>query len=143
MRRLSNTFLVIGAVFSFVYAGIFLISAIVCFALCNPGFLGMIQEALKEHVSPEAADGIMIGMTAGFITAGVCFLFIGGLGIPSGIVALKAKKNPTTGLLVANIVLSALSCTEFNMAGGILGLIRNARERRNERRAAQQVVDAK
>ena len=142
MRRLSNTFLTIGAIFSFVSAGTLIVSAIVCFALCNPGFMGIIEEGLKDHVSAEELKAIMIGITAGFIGTGVCFIFLGQFGIPAGIVALKAKKNPTNGLLIATIVLSVVAGIEFSLAGGILGLIRNARERRNARRA-QQVVDAK
>ena len=141
MRRLSNTFLTIGAILSFVYAGIFLTAAISCFALCNPGFLGFLEDVIREHVSEEELKGIMIAIPAALITSGVCFLFFGGFGIPSGIVGFKAKRNPTNGLLIANIVLGSLALTEFNVAGGILGLIRNARERRNERRA-QKVIDA-
>ena len=45
----------------------------------------------------------------------------------SGIFAVKAKKNASKGALILAIVFSALSCTEFGIAGGILGLIANAR----------------
>ena len=43
--------------------------------------------------------------------------------VPSGIVALKARQNPTHGMLVANIVFGALGGTYVVILAAIFGLI--------------------
>ena len=117
MRRLSNVFLTISAVMSFIFLAGFAIAAIVMFA--SAGLGGLVAE--------EGGEAAGIAYAAGMITGGVVLLMFAVMALLSGIFAVKAKKNASKGALILAIVFSALSCTEFGIAGGILGLIANAR----------------
>ena len=143
MRRLSNTFLLVGGILSFVLLGCFVLAAIGCFLFNIPMIVDLVREALLQVMTPEAANKTIMAIQAGSIASGVFFLLFAALCIPSGVVAMKARNNPSRGLLVANIVFGLISCAEFNAAGGILGLIRNAREERNQRRAEKAKEEAK
>ena len=141
MRKLSNTFLTIGGILSFVFVGLFIVLAIVCFVVSSPVGTDLVKDWVANHpeqsdLTPEQAAKLF---SAAFVACGILFLFISAFAVPSGIVAFKAKQKPTHGILVANIVFGALSGTSFNIAGGILGLIRNNREERNARN--NKVVD--
>lgn len=142
MRKLSNTFLLVGGILAFVYVGLFAIIGTVFVVMGTPVFTNFIQQYVTEHpevsdLSPEQAAQLFAII---FISCGVTMYIIAAFCVPSGIVALKARQNPTHGMLVANIVFGVLAGTAFNIAGGVLGLIRNNREERNAR---NNVIDAK
>ena len=134
MRKLSNAFLLVGGIIAFVLMACFLLGALACFLFNVPIVVEMVHEALLHFMTPEEAEKAVLAAQAGSIAGGVTLIFFAALCIPSGVVALKARNNPTQGLLVANIVFGLISCSEFNVAGAILGLIRNAREERNQKR---------
>ncbi len=54
------------------------------------------------------------------------------MAIISGVYSNKASNQEKNALILA-IVFSALSGTEFGVAGGIIGLITNARQARQDR----------
>ena len=140
MRRISRTMLMVGMIFAFVLIGIFAMSAIGCFVLASPLMKDAWMKAAEE-AGAENPEMMVMGINAGMIALGVTFILLAGLSIPTAIVAKKGRDNPTSGLLVANIVMGAVCGTYFSIAGGVLGLIANKREERNARRA--KVIDAK
>lgn len=122
MRRLSKTFLTISAVLSFICVGLFVILGIVFIA---SGALG--GEAIAESNQGQGGEIGGAAFLGGMIAAGVMMFFLAIFALISGIVSTKAKANPTKGNLIVAIVFAAISCTEFGIAGGILGLIANSR----------------
>jgi len=120
LRRLSKTFLTINAVFSFVFLGLFALCAIIFFIVGSP--------LVADAVANEGGQAAGTAYTAGMYTGGVIFLSIAIFALISGIYSNKAKTTTEKGVLIAAIVFSAISCTEFGVAGGILGLIANSRE---------------
>ena len=138
MRRLSNTFLTVGMILAIILGVTFLSAAIVLFIMASPVCENVLRKIIEEipDKGDKTIETIILVVQGLLIGWGVGCIFVGGFAIPSAIVASKAKKNPTDGLLIANIVLGCFG-SSFNIAGGILGLIYNARVRRNERRAAK------
>ena len=61
-------------------------------------------------------------------------------GVPAAIVNFVGSKNQSKGLLIACIILNYFSGSYFGIAGGIVGLIANARE--NKQAQNSNVVDA-
>ena len=140
MRRISRTMLMVGMVFAYIAIGMCLLAAIACIIV---GVLPAMKEvwitvAEEGHFNNPEAFATM--MMVYFIIFGVVFIFVGCMSIPTAIISSKARENHSTGLLIASIILGATCGTYFSVAGGILGLIANARERRNARR--NNVIDA-
>ena len=123
MRRLSQTFLRVNAVLSYVFAGLFALAAIIFFVVGSP----LISDLIAEE-SREGAAAYAISMN---ISGGI-FLALTAMAILSGVFSGKARSQEKNALIMA-IVFSALSGTEFGVAGGIIGLIANARQARQDR----------
>ena len=143
MAKLSKTFLLIGAILSLVLVGTFIICGIVFLVFSSPAIKDMLVELLEKaeiHTDvPGTPEEQAAAIQAIFLAFGLVFMFLSLFSLASAIVAFAARKKPSTGLLVANIVLGLMS-GEFNAAGGILGIIANARIERNNRRS--NIVDA-
>ncbi len=122
MRRLSKTFLTISAVLSFIYVGLFAILGIVF--IVTGAFGGEAIASSNQGQGGEIGGAALLGS---MIAAAVAMFFLAIFALISGIVSTKAKANPTKGNLIVAIVFAAISCTEFGIAGGILGLIANSR----------------
>ena len=139
MRKVSNILLLVGGICAIVCAVSLLVTAIVFFVggssvLSN--FLTPILE--KEGVNDPEKVTLIIQLCSIFM--GIFFLLMAIFAVPSAIVSFAAQKKPTKGLLIANIILGYLSGSSYNMAGGIVGLIANAREERKAKNS--NVVDA-
>ena len=123
MRNLSKTFLRVNAVLSYVFAGLFALGAIIFFITGSPLISDLIAEESREGaaayaISMNVGGGIFIGLTV--------------MAILSGVFSNKASSQEKNALIMA-IVFSALSGTEFGVAGGIIGLIANYRQARQDR----------
>lgn len=123
MRNLSKTFLRVNAVLSYVFAGLFALGAVIFFITGSPLISDLIAEKSEEGaaayaISMYTSGGIFIGLTA--------------MAILSGVFSNKASSQEKNALIMA-IVFSALSGTEFGVAGGIIGLITNAKQARQDR----------
>ena len=123
MRNLSKTFLKVNAVLSYVFAGLFALGAIIFFITGSPLISDLIAEkseagATAYAISMYVSGGIFLGLTV--------------MAIISGVYSNKASNQEKNTLILA-IVFSALSGTEFGVAGGIIGLIANARQARQDR----------
>ena len=123
MRNLSKTFLRVNAVLSYVFAGLFALAAIIFFVVGSP----LISDLIAEE-SREGATAYAISMN---VSGGV-FLALTAMAILSGVFSGKAG-SPEKNALIMAIVFSALSGTEFGVAGGIIGLIANAKQARQDR----------
>ena len=123
MRNLSKTFLRVNAVLSYVFAGLFALGAIIFFITGSP----LISDLIAEK-SEEGATAYAISM---YVSGGI-FLGLTVMAIISGVYSNKASNQEKNTLILA-IVFSALSGTEFGVAGGIIGLIANARQARQDR----------
>ena len=123
MRNLSKTFLRVNAVLSYVFAGLFALAAIIFFVVGSPLISDLIAEKSEEGaaayaISMYTSGGIFIGLTV--------------MAILSGVFSNKASSQEKNALIMA-IVFSALSGTEFGVAGGIIGLIANYKQVRQDR----------
>lgn len=123
MRNLSKTFLRVNAVLSYVFAGLFALGAIIFFITGSPLISDLIAEKSEEGaaayaISMNVSGGIFLGLTV--------------MAILSGVYSNKASNQEKNALILA-IVFSALSGTEFGVAGGIIGLITNAKQARQDR----------
>ena len=123
MRNLSKTFLKVNAVLSYVFAGLFALGAVIFFITGSPLISDLIAEESREGaaayaISMNVSGGIFLGLTV--------------MAILSGVFSNKASNQEKNALIMA-IVFSALSGTEFGVAGGIIGLIANYRQARQDR----------
>ena len=123
MRNLSKTFLRVNAVLSYVFAGLFALGAIIFFITGSP----LISDLIAEK-SEEGATAYAISM---YVSGGI-FLGLTVLAILSGVYSGKASNQEKNALILA-IVFSALSGTEFGVAGGIIGLIANYKQARQDK----------
>ena len=123
MRRLSQTFLNVIAILSYVFAGLFALAAIIFFIVGSP----LISDLIAEE-SEAGATAYAISM---YVSGGI-FVALTVMAILSGTFSSKAKSQEKGDLIIA-IVFSALSGTEFGVAGGIFGLIANARQARQDK----------
>ncbi len=123
MRNLSKTFLRVNAVLSYVFAGLFALGAIIFFVVGSP----LVSDAIARE-SEAGATAYAISM----YTSGGVFLGLTVMAILSGVFSNKASSQEKNDLILA-IVFSALSGTEFGVAGGIIGLIANYRQARQDR----------
>ena len=123
MLRLSNTFLRVNAILSYVFAGLFGLAAIIFFIVGSP--------LISDLIAEESEVGAVAYSTSMYVSGGI-FLALTVMAILSGIFSNKAKSQVKNDLIIA-IVFSALSGTEFGVAGGILGLVAAARQARKDR----------
>ena len=142
MNRISNTMLRIGMILCIISAAslIFCVPFFITMGV-SPRIHQMIVEAVENgsvnsDYAPEIAAGIVQGV---LLASGIVCLIYGGLCVAGAIVPSKTLKEATRGRYIACIVLGLMT-TNFATAGGILGLIYQARVARNERR--QKVIDA-
>ena len=146
MRKLSNSFLLVGMIICYVSLGILAITAISFIILGTPIMENAWREAFRAasqngSAGAESEDAFVIGMSATFISLGIVFLIIAALCIPAAICNGKARREEERGTYVAAIVFNAICGSGFGLAGAILGIIALARKERNDKR--NNVVDAK
>lgn len=123
MRNLSKTFLRVNAVLSYVFAGLFALGAVIFFIVGSP--------LISDLIAKESAEGAA-AYAISMYTSGGIFLGLTIMAILSGIFSNKAGNQEKNALILA-IVFSALSGTEFGVAGGIIGLIANYKQARQDR----------
>ena len=137
MRKVSQILLLVGGILAIVCAVSLFTTAIVLFAGGSPLLKQVLEPILKEQGINEP-EKITLAIQAASITMGVFFLLMALCGIPAAVVSFAARKNQSKGLLIACIVLNYFSGSYFGIAGGIVGLIANSRENKQ-----QKVIDAK
>ena len=140
MRKVSNILLLIGGIYSIICAVGFFITAIVFFVSGTPLLAHYLEPLLKE-ANVDDPDKVVLLIQICSITCGVMFIYCAVLCIPSAILSFVARKKPTKGLLMANIIVGYLCGTTYNVVGGILGLIYNHKLARKNAKQPQ-VVDA-
>ena len=123
MRNLSKTFLKVNAVLSYVFAGLFALGAIIFFITGSP--------LISDLIAKESAEGAA-AYAISMYTSGGIFIGLTVMAILSGVFSNKASSQEKNALIMA-IVFSALSGTEFGVAGGIIGLIANYKQARQDR----------
>ena len=107
----------------------------------SPKIHEMIAEAVRNgdvnsDYAPDVAATVVQAM---LLTYGIICVVFGAICVASAAVSSKALRAPSTGRYIACIILGSMS-TQFAIAGGILGIIADARIRRKE--AREKIVDA-
>ena len=141
MRKISNVLLLIGGIYAIVSAVALFVMGIV---FLTGGSLPIITHYLEQALHQAGIDDpdrVALAIQLASILSGVTFLLMAVLCIPSCVVSFAARKNPTKGLLIANIVIGYFCGTTYNVVGGILGLIYNWRLAKKEAREPK-VVEA-
>lgn len=142
MNRISNTMLRIGMILCIICGAILLFCMPFLITMgVSPHIHEMIAEAVRNgdvnsDYAPDVAAGVFQGIMLGY---GIFCLIYGALCVAAAVVSSKTLREPSRGRYIACIVMGCMS-TGFSVAGGILGLIYQARVARNERR--QKVIDA-
>ena len=141
MRRASNILLLVGGIYAIVCAVTFFVMGIVFLTGGSLPIIGHYLEEAFKQAGIDDPEKVRLLIQIASISCGVTFIFCAVLCIPSCIVSFAARKNPTKGLLIANIVIGYFCGTTYNVVGGILGLIYNWRLARKEAREPK-VIDA-
>ena len=142
MNRISNVMLRVGMILCIICGALLLFCTPFLITMgVSPRIHEMIAEAVRNgdvnsEYAPDVAAGVFQGIMLGY---GIFCLIYGALCVASAIVSSKTLREPSRGRYIACIVMGCMS-TGFSIAGGILGLIYQARVARNERR--QKVIDA-
>ena len=142
MNRISNVMLRVGMILCIICAVTLLFCTPFLITMgVSPRIHQMIVEAVENgsvdsDYAPEIAAGIVQGV---MLATGIFSLIYGALCVATAVVSSKTLREPTRGRYIACIVLGCMS-TGFAIAGGVLGLIYQARVARNQRR--QKVIDA-
>ena len=128
MKKASDILLLIGSILSFSLIAVYLISSIVFFVLGSPAAKQFILDGINNgsigsSIPADSPEQLVTILQAMFIASGVVMFIPMAFAIVSGIVALKARRNATRGLYIANIVFGIISGSEINLVGAILGLI--------------------
>lgn len=127
LKKVSEVLLIVGEIFSFVYMACFLITAVVFFIGGSPVCHGLIVKGIEEGNINSSFGGtpeeVATYVQILFITMGVIFILWAILTLVNALVAMNARKKPSKGAYIANIVLGLLSCVELNLISGIFGLI--------------------
>ena len=139
MRKVSRILLLVGGILAIVTAASLLVTAIILFASGSPLLTQFLEPILKEQ-GIDDPEKITLAIQAASIAMGVFFLLMAICGVPAAVVNFAARKNQSKGLLIACIILNYLSGSYFGIAGGIVGLIANAREKKQVQNS--NVVDA-
>ena len=139
MRKVSRILLLVGGILAIVTAVSLLITAIVLFVGGSPLLTQFLEPLLKEQ-GIDDPEKITLAIQVATVTMGVFFLLMALCGVPAAIVNFVGSKKQSKGLLIACIVLNYFSGSYFGIAGGIVGLIANAREKKQAQNS--NVVDA-
>lgn len=139
MRKVSRILLLVGGILAIVTAVSLLITAIILFASGSPLLTQFLEPLLKEQ-GIDDPEKITLTIQIASITMGVFFVFMALCGVPAAIVNFVGRKKQSKGLLIACIILNYFSGSYFGIAGGIVGLIANAREKKQAENS--NVVDA-
>ena len=139
MRKVSKILLLVGGILAIVTAVSLLITAIILFASGSPLLTQFLEPLLKEQ-GIDDPEKITLAIQVATVTMGVFFLLMALCGVPAAIVNFVGSKKQSKGLLIACIVLNYFSGSYFGIAGGIVGLIANAREKKQAQNS--NVVDA-
>ena len=131
MRTASKILVLVGGISAIVCAVSLFTMAIMFFMGGIPFFTNYLEQILQQQ-GVDDPERITLIIRLSSIFLGVFFMMMSIFSIPSAVVSFLATKKPTKGLLIANIILGYLSGSNYNIAGGIFGLIANGMEdRRN------------
>lgn len=148
MKKLSRIFLTIGGVFHIVNGAAFLTASVILTVFSIVAFagggLGLFQ-FIQERSGDEAATATAISVIAvAIVYLCVAIVFVG-CGIVSFIaskVTFKARNIGEKANFVAAIVFGALMDVTFGIAGGILGIIAENKEKGSEKEEPKEIETA-
>ena len=140
MRKVSNILLLVGGISAILCVVSFIVTAIMFFVAGGSPIIANILEPILKEQGIDDPDKITFAVQVCSLSMGFFFLIMGICGIPAAIVSFVAQKNPSKGLLIANIILGYFAGSYFSLAGGVVGLIANSREESKAKNS--NVVDA-
>ena len=128
MKKVSSILFLVGGIYSVVCAVIFLMLGGGFIVLSGPAFTAYIVEGIKngtinttfEGITPEEIAAIVQALFVGY---GIGMIFFTVLSTVNAVVSFMARKSANKGMMIANIILGAVSCMVVNLVGGIFGLI--------------------
>lgn len=129
MRRLSRTFLMVGAILSIVFGVLIFISGI-GFMLASQASLGDEILAYFDFFFNTICKGDFGLFKALAVVYAVLFIFAGICSVICSVFAFISRNKPTKGMFITVLVLSVLGGSTFCTLGAIFGLIANGQEKR-------------
>ena len=126
MKKIGNILLLIGAIMSFISAGILVVVAIVLFVFASPALTNTIVQGVTEGTIHSSFTGdpnevaAAIQFTFGF--TGAILMVVTIPTVADGVISLLATKRQTQGWYIATLVLAILSGSILNLIGSILGI---------------------
>lgn len=144
MKRLARTFIRIGGILAIVFAACFALAMVVFIVLATPVFTQVLVDGFSSgnftSDLPGTPEEKALAVQIIFGVMAAVYGLVAGFGLASALVSFKALKSDSKGLYIANIVFGILSCSSFNTAGGVLGVIAITKQERRDR--LNKVVDA-
>lgn len=142
MKNLSRIFLRIGAILAIVCGAIFVALTVMFAIFASPAFKDALMEGFKNGTAHSSYEGSIEDQTFAvqimFLIMAISFGITGALEIASAVISFKAISKPSENVLVLAIVFGALSGTTFPIAGGVVGLIAEGKEKRRAEKLANE-----
>ena len=122
----------------FTIAGILSIVCVVAYLITGSVFLAVANNVDFVEKMADESTGSMDAeaVKAIFMMFGVIFIICGLLSIVNIILSFKGKNSDSKGIMIANIVIGALSGVEINILAAIFGLIA-----RNQKKKPSQIEE--
>ena len=132
MKKVSEVFMIVGAILGIIGAVAFVIVPVVLFVLAGNSelILEMAEDYGGGRGMPDFPDETAKILSAGLVAAGIFMLLLVVPSVVAVVLGLKNKANGTKTGLIATIVLSAIACNEVLLAGAVIGLIAHIRGNR-------------
>ena len=136
MKKASQILLLVGAIVSFVLAGVYFVYAVL-FIVAGavggdyiPQLLAKLGIDLTEY-GFTGEDVAKAALAIG-IVAGVFFILYAAFAVANGAIALIGKKKQTKTLYILNAIFGTLSGTIVNGVGGVMGMFTLPKEQKEE-----------
>lgn len=126
MKKASQILLLVGAILSFVLAGLYFVDGVVFIVA---GAMG--GNHIPELLAKFGIDLSQYGITeeqlaAATLAIGICFgvfwILMAAFAIANGAIALIGRKKQTKVLYILNAIFGTLSGTIVNGVGGVMGM---------------------
>ena len=142
MKNLSRIFLRIGAIFGIIYAASFLLVTLMFAIFASPAFKDVLVEGFANGTAHSSFEGTPQAQAEAvqimFLIMAISFGVGGAVEVASTVFSFRAIKQPNETSLILAIVFGAISATSFPVAGGILGLINDGKEKRRSEKLTEE-----
>ena len=127
--KVSKVLMTVGAILEIVAAVSVFICGVVFFVLAAPALKDFVLElidkgVIKVHNNTGVSNEEILTIIQGaFIAVGVTLILLVPLFVVAAVIGFKGREPKDRGILIANIVMGAITSEYFLLVAGILGVI--------------------